>query len=398
MKGKRVAVVIDDSVAILMAMELLLPELGFHQVMSFSKPRQALEYLKQASESPEIVFTDLNMPDFDGMDVIRELGQMGYRGGVCLVSEMEQRVLELAAELARKHKVCFIGNISKPITSEKLRHAIVRLQQLEERNFTHFKPMSRKALEQALSEHRIFPYYQPKVSAQHSKVSSIEVLARISEPGKTDTILPGHFIPTAINSNLINQLTKQLLTRALEDLPVLCSQFGSDLKLSVNLSPSQLTNVHYVREIEALLASFGVKTEQVVIEITEEFALKSCEQLEALNRLRIHGFGVSMDDFGTGYTNLHQLRALPFTEVKIDRSLINNISQDSFSQVVVRSLATIAESLDIILVAEGIEEMSDLDYLERHYPDMLMQGFLLCKPKPCDALMRWHQSWQKVAS
>ena len=140
----------------------------------------------------------------------------------------------------------------------------------------------------------------------------------------------------------------------------------------------------------------GVDKSQVILEITEEFALKSTEQLESLNRFRIRGFGLSLDDFGTGFTNLQQLRSLPFTEVKIDRSLITDIHCDQFNQVVVNSLADISSRLNVTLIAEGMETIEDLNYLESNYKKMHIQGFLICTPRPIDNLLRWYHSWTKA--
>jgi len=108
----------------------------------------------------------------------------------------------------------------------------------------------------------------------------------------------------------------------------------------------------------------------------------------------MRGYSISLDDFGTGFTNLTQLRTLPFTEIKIDRSLIRDIHIDNFSQVVVNSLAQIAIEQHFTLVAEGIENFNELEYLQRHFKlEVLLQGYLICRPKPCKELITWHQNW-----
>ena len=101
-----------------------------------------------------------------------------------------------------------------------------------------------------------------------------------------------------------------------------------------------------------------------------------------------------MDDFGTGFTNLTQLRTLPFTEIKIDRSLIRNIQSDKFSQVIVESLKQIAKEQHFTLVAEGIEQFSELEYLQNEFEDpILLQGYLICRPKPCNEMVHWYKNW-----
>ena len=115
-----------------------------------------------------------------------------------------------------------------------------------------------------------------------------------------------------------------------------------------------------------------------------------------MNRLRIRGFDISLDDFGTGFTNIQQLKSLPFTEIKIDRSLITHVESDRFSQVLIDSLIDIAQNQQLDIVAEGIERIEELQYLDRYKHSLLMQGFLISKPKPLTDLVGWIHSWQRM--
>jgi len=112
----------------------------------------------------------------------------------------------------------------------------------------------------------------------------------------------------------------------------------------------------------------------------------------------MRGFGISLDDFGTGFTNIQQLKTLPFTEVKIDSTLISNIESDLFSQVIVSSLVHIAIQDDLAIVAEGIERVEELEYLDRFKEHILMQGFLISRPKGKTEFIRWAQSWLHMVS
>jgi len=119
-------------------------------------------------------------------------------------------------------------------------------------------------------------------------------------------------------------------------------------------------------------------------------------QLETLNRLRMHGFGISLDDFGVGFTNMNQLRNLPFTEIKIDRSLISHIETDLFSQVVVSSLFNITSKDNLDLVAEGVERPEELVYLRHYRRNLAIQGFLFSRPKPQGEFISWAKDWLKT--
>ncbi|KJY83259.1 diguanylate phosphodiesterase [Vibrio galatheae] len=386
-------VIVDDSPAILLVMKGMMSELGYENVITCSNPAAALSNIRRSPEKYGAVFTDLNMPDMDGMTLLKELGEMGYRGGVCIISDMEKRVIELAAHIARKHKVNLIGNIAKPVHINELQRTLKKIEQVSERETHSVEVLSPSVLRSHMEQGLVEPYYQPKVCIHSRRVAGIEVLARIVKPGQINAIAPGQFIPTAIESGMLNELTQQLLGKVLTDFPKLLKEFGKQVKVSLNLSPSQLTVDGYTLDFIDTIDHRQIDKENITLEITEECALENTEQLETINRLRMRGFGVSLDDFGTGFTNLNQLRTLPFTEVKIDRTLIHDIHQDHFNQVVVDTLVNIAGKIDASLIAEGIEDYQDLEYLSETYKDMKVQGYLICKPKPLDSLLYWYHSW-----
>lgn len=187
----------------------------------------------------------------------------------------------------------------------------------------------------------------------------------------------------------------QLAEKTATHMAHLSQIFGDGVKVSINLSAQQLADLGLADRLDNLFECRNIDKSRVILEITEDYALKSPEQLESLNRLRIKGYGVSLDDFGTGFTNLHQLRSMPFTEVKIDRTLVSQIQTDGFSQVIVQSLTELTEKFDVDLVAEGIETIEELEYFTSRYPKIYLQGFLICKPKPIESLATWYNSWLK---
>lgn len=395
MHENRRILAVDDSDAILMMVKSLLSDIGIHEVTTFNDPKAALEEIHKSPTKYDIVLTDLNMPGIDGMGVIRELGNMRFNGGVCIISDLDVRIIELAAEVARQQQVCLLGNISKPINKDALQLILDRMDQFEERKFLKFKKMTKEELITCIVHQQVVPYYQPKLNPDNNRVESLEVLARIRKPGEADAILPGRFIPTAIQYDLMDLLTMQLAETTAVDMEALSHIFGDKVKISINLSAQQLADLEIPNRLENLFLEKHIDKSRIVLEITEEYALKSAEQMESLNRLRIRGYGVSLDDFGTGFTNLHQLRSLPFTEVKIDRTLISHIHQDQFSQVIVQSLSEITNKFNVDLVAEGIEHFEELEYMSTNYPGILLQGFLICRPRPIEALANWYNSWLK---
>ncbi len=377
-------------------MQTILYELKVPHVTTCLCAEEALEKVKKAPHYFDAVFTDLNMPDMDGMELIRRLGEIKYLGAIAIISEMDPKVIDLAADLARKHNAHLIGNITKPV---QLNQVYLLLQKLEhfaihvERTRT---PISESLLLHAISHNEIVPFYQPKISRHENRVESIEVLARINTSLEQDIILPERFICIAEDLDLINLITFQLFEKATSDFTEIKEHFNSKLKLAFNLSPSQLEDLSCPDKLALILHLNRLTPSDVILEITEQYALRSPAQLETLNRLRMRGFGISLDDFGTGFTNVQQLKTLPFTEIKIDRTLISNIETDQFSQVIVSSLVNIAFQEDLAIVAEGIERVEELEYLDRYKEFILMQGFLLCRPKAKEDFLNWSFSWQQM--
>ncbi len=388
--------VVDDSVAILMFVEAILNELGYDNVTTYDSAEKALEEVQQAPQRFAGILTDLNMPGMDGMEFMRQLGELGYRGGVIIVSEMAPRVIDLASELAKQNRVLLISNISKPVQLNEVELALNKLNLFREREFSQLNPLTEQELLNAISNNQLTPFYQPKVHRSSNTIKSVEVLARICDPRMGDPILPARFIRTAQEHDLTNLVLFQLFEKATRDYRDLVACFGYEFKLAFNITPQQLNDLSCPDKLALILEINNLRPEQVILEITEEHALKSNTQLETINRLRMRGYGLSLDDFGTGFTNVHQLRTLPYTEIKIDRTLISNIETDRFSQVIVQTLIDIASKERIDLVAEGIERLGELEFLQKIDTDILLQGYLISLPKAKDELIAWFRTWSKL--
>ena len=379
---------VDDSQAILMMLRANLKELGYNNVDVYSSAVIALENIRSSNIKYDAVFTDLNMPNMDGMEFIRKMGKQAYQGGVVIVSEMDQRVIYLASELAKRAKTHLIGNLNKPILLENLVNLLDKIHLFLDKDAKPSLELTKNELLNAISKNQITPYYQPKIDSKTNRVSGIEVLARIIRPGDSDPVPPCAFIPAAEKYSLIDIMTFQLLEKSTSDHVELVQAFDADIKISINLSPTQLTDFYFPNKLETIIKQNGMKPSQIILEITEEHALSSQDQLETLNRLRIHGFGLSLDDFGTGFTNLNQLRTLPFTEIKIDRSLISGIQSDHFSQTIVSAIVDLSIEQNIDLVAEGIENFAELEFLRNYEKNIILQGYLISKPKSIGELLK----------
>lgn len=388
--------VVDDSKTMLLTLKAMLNGLGYTNVETFTSARLAFGIVERDIHAFHCILTDLNMPEFDGMAFIRKLGEVGYPGGVAIVSEMDERVIALAADLAKAHHVRLIGYLSKPVSIKQIEMVLDRLSTLNVVKQHALQYLSEQELIDAIENQQVEPYYQPKINSLTNRVESLEILARIVKPGHIDAILSQHFLPTAVSLGVENIITFQLVEKASRHYSELKVLFEHDFKLAINLSPKQMQDYFCAQQMATILCVNGLQPNQFIIEVTEEYALRTPEQLETLNRLRINGYGVALDDFGTGFTNLNQLRTLPFTEIKIDRSFISSIRDDKFSQVIVKSLIDVTKEQKIELVAEGVEDIEDLEYLKQSEIGILLQGFLICRPKPIKEVIRWYSKWKQM--
>jgi len=377
-------------------MSALLTGLGVSSCQCVGSGSEALELIKKQGASYQLIFVDLNMPEMDGMELIRLLSKEGFLGGVVILSQLDTKIIQLASDVLLERRTHLIGCISKPITEEKLSVILKKLRSMNHKvrpDDPDFLTVAQ--IDAAISDNRIIPYYQPKVDNQTGEVDGLEILVRISLPDELDAVLAGRFIDTAEKNNLIEPLTLSTLRQVMKDLPMILEEFGEDCRLSLNISALMLNNEKLPLKLVRLLENNGFSSKNFNIEVTESYAVENIDQMETLNRLRIHGFGLALDDYGTGYTNIQQLKSLPYTEIKIDRSLIYNICNDKLSQVVAQALFDIFEELNVSIVTEGVELATDLDYLNALNVPIKLQGFIISRPKEVNSICRWHRNWKK---
>jgi diguanylate cyclase (GGDEF)-like protein len=235
----------------------------------------------------------------------------------------------------------------------------------------------RKAL--ALGEFVLF--YQPLVRLDTNQVSALEALLRWRHPQR-GLVPPGEFIPLAEEIGLITSIGAWVLKEACRE----ATNWPSDLKVAVNLSPVQFKNGTVVLDVIAALGASGLSARRLELEITEAVLLRDTEATVAtLNNLRDLGVSISMDDFGTGYSSLSYLRKFPFDKIKIDRSFIRDLSEQPDSIAIVRAVAGLGSSLGISTTAEGVETEQQLQWL-RDEGCTEVQGFLFSKPVPADEI------------
>jgi predicted signal transduction protein with EAL and GGDEF domain len=234
-------------------------------------------------------------------------------------------------------------------------------------------------LRKGIENEEFFLRYQPQVDVASGRIIGMESLLRWNDPMKGE-VFPQDFISVAEELGLIVQLGEWAFRNACRQLKVWESEGVRDVTVAVNLSARQFMSRKLVTSLLAIVREAGADPRRLEVEITETMVMRNLDQsIEILGQLRSVGMGVSIDDFGVGYSSLGQLRRLPATALKIDRSFVTNVPDDSSAASIAEAIIAMARSLGLKVVAEGVETGAQLDFLRAHQCDAF-QGYLFSKP------------------
>ncbi len=242
-------------------------------------------------------------------------------------------------------------------------------------------------LRNAIDRDQLELYYQPKISIQNCQLFGAEALVRWNHP-KHGFISPEEFIPMAERTRTIKSLTLWVLKRAFQH----CAEWhkqGQEIKISVNLSAKDLLDPNLPDIIAGVTASSGVKPEWIILEITESSIMTDPERaLTVIDRLNTMGFELAVDDFGTGYSSLAYLKKMPLSELKIDKSFVEDIQNSENDAIIVKATINLAHNLGLHVTAEGVENQEILNRLKGYDCD-IAQGYYFSKPLAVDDFNDW---------
>jgi len=254
-------------------------------------------------------------------------------------------------------------------------HAVYELGQ-DERHLRQISIAGR--IEEALKEHSFSLLYQPKYSLVDERVTGVEALLRWTDR-ELGPVYPDEFIPIAEQTGLITALTRWVLSEALARLSE-WHEADRSLGMSINLSGIDVLDRSFIAELENAVRAALIPPESLTLEITETSMMEDIDEARVnLERLRTLGLRISIDDYGTGFSSLGQLRSLPVRELKLDRSLVAEIDTQEADRRIVASTIDMAHHLGLVVVAEGVETPTILAELRAMGCDII-QGYLLAKP------------------
>jgi len=240
-------------------------------------------------------------------------------------------------------------------------------------------------IEQAIEQERVVLHYQPQYAINTQQVVGVEALVRL-QGTNGDLIAPNQFIELAEETGLIVPLGRQVLEEACQQLARWRRAGYRPLRMAVNVSPRQLIETDFIDIVDHAVTRAGIHHTDLELEITERQVVEHMAEVEqTLRTLTNRGVRIAIDDFGTGYSSLSYLKTLPIDSLKIDRGFISDICSDENDQKIVQTLITMAHSMSMKVVAEGIEDNAQLELLGEYGVDEI-QGYLLSKPVDAQAL------------
>ena len=394
----KVLLVIEDHDFQRRTIARMLKSMNAREVLEAANGKEALGLLGDtATPQPDIAVCDLDMPEMDGMEFIRHLGEIKSGVSVVIISALDSELLGSVENMSRAYGVRLLGVIKKPVNLERLRDVLARFTPHDSKLPQPANDIPVFILEQILRgiQNREFEaFFQPKVDFATGRVVGAEALARWRHP-QYGIINPVDFILPLERSSRIDELTFLMIEKAAKACLGWRKQ-GLDITVAVNLSLVSLADTSLADRILETVRATGLDPKYMVLEITETAAMSHIAPvLENLTRLRMRGFGLSIDDYGTGFSSMQQLARLPFTELKIDQNFVTDFATNAAARVIIQSSVNLARELSIKSVAEGVETREDWDTLRSTGCD-IAQGYFIAKPMEESAFSGFCADWCAV--
>ncbi len=384
--------IVDDEPFVRNLTTLVLKKIGCSQISTSTNGHDALDALKKTTSPFDVIICDLNMPEMDGIELMRHAAEMNFQNGIIYLSGQDDRLLATAYDLARSHKLNVLGVLPKPLNEEQLVRLLKSYQPATTNDVARIQePITESELRQGLSGPGVSLVFQPKVDIASGKIFGVESLSRWHHPTR-GLLGPDTFIPLAEACGLIDEMTMLIFAQAMRQTRA-WQQLGIRLKMSVNISANTLTYPGLVEALINCAKNNAINNESIVLELTESQIMKNvmgCQ--ETLMRLRMKNFGLSIDDFGTGHSSMAQLKKIPFTELKIDRAFVTGAATDAPARAILESSVLLARNLGMETVAEGVESREDWDQVVKLGCDSV-QGYYCARPMAGDDLTTFIRQW-----
>ena len=379
--------VVDDSKSQCMYAASICERVGVESLRMAFDGKQALAQL--ADKKADVVLVDLEMPVMDGVTLISEIAEQNLAKTIIILSAKDASLISSVGVMAEEQGLAVLGSLTKPLTEEAVFNAFLQFDHktaeadVDELNFKE----GVIDLTEAICGGQMNLDFQPKIRINDFKLKGVEALARWQHPGH-GYIPPVSFIAKAEDQGVIGILTFHLLEKALKQ-KMEWHKMGLSFNLAFNLSPLSLANVDFADWMYDLVKKYDVDPGEITFEVTENILLGDvAKSIQTLARLRLRGFLIAIDDYGSGFASAEQLSRIPATELKLDKSMIDSVAIKPQLQKILRSTVKLAEELGMTTVAEGVETANDFEVVMDSGVDMV-QGYFLSKPLSVESVPVW---------
>ena len=381
--------VVDDSAVQRRSAVELLRGMGVQQLYEAADGHDALKLLRMLQPTPAVILLDLEMPGMDGIETAQQLVKEENCPSLLIASSAEPSILNAVAGMAEALGLPLLGTLRKPLTQQSLSLALAHFEGAHVKGVSNAPPpqVAVPELAEALRLRQIIPYYQPKIRLTDGSVAGLEALARWRMPdGKL--VPPVSFIEVAEKNGLIDELTLIILDQVLQDL-VRWHALGFNPTVAINVSAPSLSDRGFGNAIIERVAAANIPPPSIVLEITESALVGDlAAALGTLGRLRLKGFGLSIDDYGTGFSSMQQLSRLPFSELKLDGSFVRHSPDKWQLRTILEAALGMGQRLGLATVAEGVETQKELALIYQ-MGCQYAQGYLIAPPMPGSELLGW---------
>lgn len=348
-----------------------------------------------ANFEPEFVLIDLMMPDLDGIDVVRRIGPHAACS-LIVMSGADRRTLDASRAVLASCGARVVGFLHKPFSSSELANILAgapapMLPRIDlGAGRTSPTVLSASQFEEAVLAGRVEPHFQPIYYSDGRTLKGFEALARIGG-ACAHGFAPEYLAQLARDDWLAAALTDSMIKSTLRAMASLPDALSA-LSISINLFGSYAVAEGFRERLVEQCARHGIARDRVILELSEATVFNfSDDDLRRITQLRLAGFGLSIDDFGTGHSSLGRLASLPFSELKIDKSFCLTLSYSQPSAAVIEACLGLAARLDMTVTAEGVEDEGVASMLASMGCDAL-QGHLFGHAMSGEAMTRWLRS------
>lgn len=348
---------LDDDSAVRKTLVLIGTKLGA-EVSACANLAEFQHALK--SFDPDILLIDLMMPDADGIDAISAIGpQCG--AAIYVITGADKRTLEASRDVLLRSGARISGFVSKPFSVSDLQKVIEGTQlnlacgQARLPDQGEPKLLSPSAFARAVRGGEVEPHFQPIIDASCMRLKGFEALLRVK--GERTSSFAQQYLSQLVGDNgLASEVTNIVIEKSLRFLSQL--KHAPDLTVSLNIFGAQVIADGFREQLVQCCSQFGIDRTRVILELSEATVFELSDQdLRKVTQLRLAGFGLSIDDFGTGNSSLSRLAKLPFSELKIDKAFCGALPHSTPAKAVIEACLGLARKLDMAITAEGVESL-----------------------------------------